>query len=161
MSTVKTERLVDPVNLYGQRVRVHLNLHRGDWSICSPRNGNVMAYAPTVTLYDVTFKVSESMRQRVIANQRRKVHAWAFGELVTTEPIREHGAVLTYNPYRGPKFTVGGIEVDALPEMWVTFRDDRRGYVLERDHRPHYGHFSRLGGTWFCDTCNSPYCELA
>jgi hypothetical protein len=26
---------------------------------------------------------------------------------------------------------------------------------------PHVGHFSRLGGTWWCDTCNSPYCELA
>lgn len=26
---------------------------------------------------------------------------------------------------------------------------------------PHVGHFSRLGGTWWCDTCDSPYCELA
>lgn len=25
---------------------------------------------------------------------------------------------------------------------------------------PHVGHFSRLGGTYWCDTCNSPYCEL-
>lgn len=29
------------------------------------------------------------------------------------------------------------------------------------DEEPHVGHFSRLGGTWWCDTCNSPYCELA
>jgi hypothetical protein len=29
------------------------------------------------------------------------------------------------------------------------------------EDRPHVGHFSRLGGTWFCDTCNSPLCELA
>lgn len=26
---------------------------------------------------------------------------------------------------------------------------------------PHTGHFSRIGGTWWCDTCNSPYCDLA
>lgn len=26
---------------------------------------------------------------------------------------------------------------------------------------PHVGHFSRLGGTWWCDTCDSPYCDLA
>lgn len=26
---------------------------------------------------------------------------------------------------------------------------------------PHVGHFSHIGGTWWCDTCNSPYCELA
>jgi len=27
--------------------------------------------------------------------------------------------------------------------------------------RIHVGHYSRLGGTWWCDTCDSPYCELA
>lgn len=35
---------------------------------------------------------------------------------------------------------------------------------LERDlapDAPHVGHFSRLGGTWWCDTCDSPYCDLA
>lgn len=26
---------------------------------------------------------------------------------------------------------------------------------------PHTGHFSHLGGTYWCDTCNSPYCDLA
>jgi hypothetical protein len=25
----------------------------------------------------------------------------------------------------------------------------------------HTGHFSHLGGTWYCDTCDSPYCDLA
>lgn len=32
------------------------------------------------------------------------------------------------------------------------------------EHRfsvPHKGHYSRIGGTYWCDTCNSPYCELA
>lgn len=29
------------------------------------------------------------------------------------------------------------------------------------DVEPHTGHFSRLGGVWWCDTCNSPYCDLA
>lgn len=28
------------------------------------------------------------------------------------------------------------------------------------DETPHVGHFSRFGETWWCDTCNSPYCEL-
>lgn len=27
--------------------------------------------------------------------------------------------------------------------------------------RPHVGHFSHIGGTWWCDTCNSAYCDLA
>ncbi len=27
--------------------------------------------------------------------------------------------------------------------------------------RPHVGHYSRIGGTYWCDTCDSPYCVLA
>lgn len=29
------------------------------------------------------------------------------------------------------------------------------------DDEPHTGHYSQLGGTYWCDTCNSPYCEQA
>jgi hypothetical protein len=29
------------------------------------------------------------------------------------------------------------------------------------DGEPHTGHWSRLGGLWWCDTCDSPYCDLA
>jgi hypothetical protein len=29
-----------------------------------------------------------------------------------------------------------------------------------QDEPPHEGHYPPLGGGWFCDTCNSPYCEL-
>lgn len=37
----------------------------------------------------------------------------------------------------------------------------RENVAEQDDEAPHVGHFSRLGGTWWCDTCNSPYCELA
>lgn len=37
--------------------------------------------------------------------------------------------------------------------------------VSENGHaelfEPHTGHFSHISGTWWCDTCNSPYCNLA
>jgi hypothetical protein len=33
--------------------------------------------------------------------------------------------------------------------------------VPEFDGPPHVGHWSRLGGLWYCDTCDSPYCDLA
>lgn len=29
-----------------------------------------------------------------------------------------------------------------------------------KDEPPHKGHWSRFGA-WWCDTCDSPYCELA
>lgn len=31
---------------------------------------------------------------------------------------------------------------------------------LEGDDVPHKGHTLRLTGAWYCDTCNSPYCDL-
>lgn len=33
--------------------------------------------------------------------------------------------------------------------------------LMVEDEEPHTGHYSRLGGTYWCDTCNSPYCERA
>jgi hypothetical protein len=36
--------------------------------------------------------------------------------------------------------------------------------TYDEDYNPdeqHTGHYSRLGGTYWCDTCNSPYCDLA
>lgn len=50
-------------------------------------------------------------------------------------------------------------------------RDERRGFPVtplvdgddegEYVYPPHMGHYSRLGGAWWCDTCNSPYCDRA
>lgn len=53
---------------------------------------------------------------------------------------------------------------DAWLEM--AYEDANGGEVdtaaeYDPDEEPHVGHFSRLGGTWWCDTCDSPYCELA
>lgn len=43
----------------------------------------------------------------------------------------------------------------------VMYRNRVNGREQTEESEPHVGHFSRLGGTWWCDTCNSPYCELA
>lgn len=29
------------------------------------------------------------------------------------------------------------------------------------DENEHVGHRSHFTGAWYCDTCDSPYCELA
>lgn len=96
----------DPQQLVGRRVRVHLNLHRGDFSISDPKTGNVLASCTDATLSGVTFKVSESTRQRIIAKNRRRVHAWAVGilEEVDTTPAIEGAVKVSYNPFRGPEF---------------------------------------------------------
>lgn len=29
------------------------------------------------------------------------------------------------------------------------------------DEAPHVGHRAHFTGAWYCDTCDSPYCDLA
>lgn len=91
--------------MIGERVRVHLNLQRGDFSIT--QQGRVVASAHDVTLKDVRFIVSETTRQRVIRHTRRRVHAWAEGVLVSvdTKPDTTGMRGITYNPYRAATFT--------------------------------------------------------
>jgi hypothetical protein len=43
----------------------------------------------------------------------------------------------------------------------VDFFDALKLAEAEYDATHHKGHFSQLGGAWWCDTCDSPYCELA
>ncbi len=113
----------------GTRVRVHLNLHRGDFSITDPRTGNRLASCDDVTLTDVVFKVSQTTRQRIIRTNRRRVHAWALGILaaVDTSPVVDGATKVTYNPYRGPTFTTADGEPVHAAER-VTFVD-RYGWL--------------------------------
>lgn len=51
----------------------------------------------------------------------------------------------------------GDIDLEAGETM--AWSDRVLGYTT--DDAPHVGHYSRLGGAWWCDTCDSPYCDLA
>jgi hypothetical protein len=65
--------------------------------------------------------------------------------------------------------TLVGSVMDAIADAWEAGVSDTFEQACERELRaslpdpdaPHVGHFSRLGGTWWCDTCNSPYCDQA
>ena len=108
--------------MIGERVRVHVNLQRGDFSIS--QRGRVIASADDVTLSDVRFVVSEATRQRTIRFNRRRVHAWAEGTLVAvdTNPCVEGMTGVTYNPHRAPTFTTfDGTPVESAPQM--TFKE--------------------------------------
>jgi hypothetical protein len=88
--------------LIGERVRVHKNLHRGDWEVT--QKGRVIAHLPELVLADVTFLVSQASRERVLQKRQRAVHAWAAGTVVDARP--ECGIPITYNPYRCASFTI-------------------------------------------------------
>lgn len=93
------------------KVFIYWNLHKNCWSIKNKKTGRVMAHADQVTVKNVTFKVSEAGRQRVIKEKRKNVHAGVAGELVGYVPIGGPKAsklpnlkAVSYNPYRGPSF---------------------------------------------------------
>jgi len=102
-------RIIDPT----KPVRVYRNLghHVPEfWSI--QQNGLVVAHCDNLTLEDCSFKVSESGRQNVIRNKRKAVHAYVIG--FTTNKKPECNDKLSYNPYKGGNFVLGGQAVFAV-----------------------------------------------
>jgi hypothetical protein len=101
-------------------MQVYFNLHKKSWSMRDPRTGRVVNKDQTqclVVLRNVTFKVSEAGRQRVIREKRKNVHAFAVGDPVgfgSDPAFNDPGAVarllasanvpVSYNPYKAGHF---------------------------------------------------------
>ena len=83
------------------KVKVYWNLNKNCWSV--QHKGKVVYHLPKVKLINVSFKVSEAGRQRVIKEGRKNVHAFVVGNLVLDNtPKSSHkslGSPITYNPY--------------------------------------------------------------
>lgn len=82
------------------KVSVYWNLHRNCWSI--RHKGKVIGYADSLLLEDVTFKVSESGRQRVLREKKKNVHAFACGTLLDKNLVKPEimNRAISYNPYK-------------------------------------------------------------
>jgi hypothetical protein len=146
------------------KVFVYFNLHRKLFSIKAlegPHKGRVIGHAHTVALRDVTAKVSEAGRQRVLAEQKKNVHAGMVGTLDATRgndyfevraPLthwdRVHadmtdaleidlkpgqGVAVTYNPYKFDSFvTVDGERaITGADYVVLSVRGKRKGVYAE------------------------------
>lgn len=88
-------------------IRVYRNLHTGLWSV---KQGVVRFHTQCIFLKDVTFPVNERVRQRVIANKRKEVHAFVMGFITQTGDAPLFDAYckdkreVTYNPYKNETF---------------------------------------------------------
>lgn len=128
------------------KVFVYYNLHRHMWSIKAlegANKGRVIGHASGVYLSDVTPKVSEAGRQRVIREKRKNVHAGLVGNLmcVTDGPLfntrpyvgtmhHTSGARgITYNPYRAGAFTLKDDPETAVDHVGLAIMLDRRVYA--------------------------------
>lgn len=92
------------------RVACYYNLHRKCFSVKAlegPMKGRVIKHADEVVLTNVTFKVSEAGRERVLREQRKNVHAYVIGEYADVHNIKLKAAswhFVSYNPYKGTFF---------------------------------------------------------
>ena len=102
--------LIDPQ----KPLKCYRNLNRrlGDekdfWSV---KQGNIVRFhCRCIFLKDVTFPVNEKVRQRVIANKRKEVHAFVMGFITQTGDAPLFDAYckdkqeVTYNPYKNETF---------------------------------------------------------
>lgn len=106
MRTLTVTTISDSGLRVGQRVRVHVNLHRGDFSVAEPRTGTVITNVDDIVLTDVTFRHQPKCVERVVARNRRKVCAYAVGRVaeINTSPDVTDGREVSYNPFRREDF---------------------------------------------------------
>lgn len=102
------------------KVAVYFNFHKKCFSIKCMERGHdmynrVYDHVDTVYLRDVTFKVSEAGRQRVLREKKKNVHATVHGTVLDVESMAQwiidnrafnasNGTKVAYNPYRYEKF---------------------------------------------------------
>lgn len=96
----------------GQKVRVYRNLHKQGivYSVQDPRTGLVLGYSEEILLSNVTFKVSEYGRARVLRTKKKNVHAFVEGTLrgfqIADLSFSEFMQMekVAYNPYKYTTF---------------------------------------------------------
>jgi hypothetical protein len=91
------------------KVRIYRNLHKKLYSVQEKVDGRwkVVEHTNNINLINVTFKVSEAGRQRVIKEKRKNVHAAMIGERFPFIPKSfVYRYEVSYNPYKSPYFMV-------------------------------------------------------
>jgi hypothetical protein len=89
----------------GQVVEVYRNLHNDLFSLRDKGTGLVVAHGNNFCIFNCTFNVTKSGRDRVIKEKKKNVHAWGVGQFMggyhnlPDEPIEVY-----YDPYKYETF---------------------------------------------------------
>lgn len=94
------------------KVFVYWNLHKKCWSIKELEGinkGIVVGHANALILKDITFKVSNAGRLRVLKENKKNVHAGVVGTIVQIDNIQAELGLNSayYNPYKVSTFVDG------------------------------------------------------
>lgn len=116
------------------RVFVYFNLHRKVFSVRAlegDRKGLVISHTASIVLDNVTFKVSEAGRQRVLRERKKNVHAGVVGEWSGVQQLDPQDMTLvTYNPYKYSSFVVKTTELP-INAARQAFLSNRQIFVLQ------------------------------
>lgn len=121
------------------KVFVYFNLHKKCFSIKALEGqfkGLVIGHTNSVLLSDVTFKVSQAGRSRVLAEKRKNVHAGVVGHMADSDAHDVHsrymmmGAAITYNPYKYTSFVQRSTEQPVHNAKWAALlAQDGKGFI--------------------------------
>lgn len=96
--------------MIGERVFVYRNLHKKCYSVKSLKTGRVIAHVDSIDLVNVSFRVSQAGRNRVLKEKRKNVHAGVVG-VVSDSCSQNVLTDVTYNPYKYNSFVLKNNEV--------------------------------------------------
>ena len=96
--------------MLGKKVRVYFNLHKKVFSVQCRKSGRVIAHVNKIFLDDVTYKVRQGGRDKVLKEKRKNVHAFIEGTVTTGKAIKCVLGSTTYNPYKYDSFVIRASE---------------------------------------------------
>jgi hypothetical protein len=116
----------EPV-LHKETVRVYRNLRDGCWSIQrkTPKGWRVWLRWDYVVLDDVHFVVNKAGQNRVRKENKKYVHAFAYGTLMAnTLGCEEKMVRVNYNPYHNDFFQTRNGDVHNAKRVWLTHKGE-------------------------------------
>lgn len=115
--------------------RVHRNLHLSCWTLYMRSSGPPL-HLDAVALKGVRFVVQPGGRARFLVTRRRKVHAYAQGELTYPPDLDGDAVEVTYNPHRCATFTRRDTGAPVWRAALVLFHTDGRAYAWRPEEEP-------------------------
>lgn len=112
----------EPV-LHNETVRVYRNLRDNCWSIQrqTPKGWRVWLRWDCVVLDNVHFVVNKSGQNRVRKENKKYVHAFAYGTLMAnTLGCNEKMVKVRYNPYQNDFFQTRDGDIHGADRVWMT-----------------------------------------
>lgn len=115
---------------------IYWNLHKNCYSV--RYRGKVIGHYNALVATNVRFSVSEKGRQRVLAEQRKNVHAFVVADRIfpKTDPYMlldvQHFESVKYNPYKYSSF-VDYMEkpISDAGIVWLTTRNNEQKTVAD------------------------------